>query len=125
MEAKTCVESVRCRPRVLSHLRSRHSSISLSKSTASAGPSSSRVRNSDKTESSKPGELKTSHQGQSPGGFGWPPVRGKERSKIGVFVKRSQLVAKSNPRGAFAFAKGGASHARGFFWDRWNRSSFK
>src|SRR5215467_11985885 len=71
------------------------------------------------------GELKTSHQGQSPGGFGWPAIGGKERGEISVLVKRSQLVAKSDPRGAFAFAKGVASHASGFFWDRWNRSSFK
>jgi hypothetical protein len=71
------------------------------------------------------GELKTSHQGQSPGGFGWPTFNGKELGEISVLVKRSQLVAKSDPGGTFDFAKSCASHPRGIFWDRWNRSNFK
>src|SRR5262245_11726945 len=71
------------------------------------------------------GELKTSYQGQSPGRFGWPTFNGKERGEISVLIKHSQLVTKSDPRGTFAFAKGCASHPRGVFWDRWNRSSFK
>src|SRR6266699_5792843 len=53
--ANTCVESVRCLPRALSHPRSLKSVSIVSNSTCSLFPATNRARNSDRTVWSKPG----------------------------------------------------------------------
>lgn len=136
--ASTWVESVRWRPRALSHWRSRQRSSRVSSSCCSAPPVTRRVRNSLTTDASKPASvnskpkayfqsmrprtavaacrsdkplriLQDRHEGQPPGGFSGTPAGGEQGGEGLVGEEHPNLIPHAHID--IPLGKGGACHS--------------